>query len=424
MSGDRSDVDLGIALSAWMNDAAPRSVPVPVLEEAFARTMSSRQVRVYPWERLAGRGRRARGTTAFALAATAAVLVAALAFGMLGGGFGIAPAPAPTPSPTPLPTATPVPARSPSPSPRALVAVPITPIASIDVGKPQGLASDGTAVWILTESGTVQRIDPATNALGPPIATGGTSDFYQGISADKSGVWVTEWNTATLYRVDPAASKLSATIESGLAPKGVLATDTAVWVADTHDGKVLRIDPATNKIVATITVGPTGSSGPNWLASGLGSIWVDIPNDQTVVRIDAKTNLIQATIPIPNEATPCGGFAVTGSVVWNMPCDGPQVMTRIDPVTNTAVTAVDLGDQGHDPAVIGGVPWVSIYTGDGNAGRLGRISATTNAVDLELAPGATFGGGGDMVVASGSVWVIDGGNDRVLRLPLAGFPPG
>ena len=44
-------------------------------------------------------------------------------------------------------------------------------------------------------------------------------------------------------------------------------------------------------------------------------------------------------------------------------------------------------------------------------------------VDLELAPSSSFGGGGDLVVAAGSVWVIDGGNDRVLRLPLSGFPP-
>ena len=183
------------------------------------------------------------------------------------------------------------------------------------------------------------------------------------------------------------ASRLVATIPVGLAPKGVLATDAAVWVADTHDGKVYRIDPTTNKIVATITVGPTGTSGPNWLGSGLGSIWVDIPNNQTVVRIDAVTNAIQATIRIPDVVTPCGGFAVTSTAVWNTSCDGPQGMTRIDPVTNTVVTAVKLDQQGYNPSVIEGVPWMSIYTGDGNAGRLGRISSATNAVDFELAPG-------------------------------------
>jgi hypothetical protein len=185
---------------------------------------------------------------------------------------------------------------------------------------------------------------------------------------------------------------------------------------------VLRIDPATNRIVATVAVGPSGNSGPNWLASGLGSIWVDIPNNKTVVRIDAITNAIQATIPIPPVVTPCGGFAVTPTTVWNFSCDGPQGMARIDPETNTLVTALKLDEQGYNPAVIDGVPWVSIYTGEGNPGRLGRISSATNAVDLELAPGGRFAGGGDIVVASGAVWVIDNGNDRVLRLPLTAFP--
>ena len=38
-----------------------------------------------------------------------------------------------------------------------------------------------------------------------------------------------------------------------------------------HEGTVVRIDPATNKVVATVTVGLSGPSGPNWLASGLGT---------------------------------------------------------------------------------------------------------------------------------------------------------
>ncbi len=98
-------------------------------------------------------------------------------------------------------------------------------------------------------------------------------------------------------------------------------------------------------------------------------------------------------------------------------------MTRIDPATNAVVTAVTLDEQGYNPAVIDGAPWVSIYTRRWQSRTSRPDLRATNAVDLELAPGPTFGGGGDMVVAAGSVWVIDGGNDRVLRLPLAGFPP-
>ncbi len=55
MTRERSDLDLGGVLGAWMNDAAPASMPVLVLEEAFARTMTASQVRVYPWQRVARR---------------------------------------------------------------------------------------------------------------------------------------------------------------------------------------------------------------------------------------------------------------------------------------------------------------------------------------------------------------------------------
>jgi hypothetical protein len=100
-------------------------------------------------------------------------------------------------------------------------------------------------------------------------------------------------------------------------------------------------------------------------------------------------------------------------------------VVRIDPSTNSIVAATAIDGRAYNtPAIIGGAPWVSVDTSPTVPGTLARISSGTNAVDLELAPSAAFGGGGDMVVAAGSVWVIDGGNDRVLRLPLASFPNG
>jgi streptogramin lyase len=420
MTGRRSDRDLHVAIDSWMHEAAPRSAPVSVLEEAFARTMVARQARVYPWERLVRRSSHPRGLTLLTVAATAILLIAVLGLGVLGGGSGVGPGPRATGTPTP----TPVPSESPSPSPPAVIPIPIVPTANIVVSRPLGIATDGTAVWILTETGLVQRIDPATNLLGPGTQTGATTDLYNDISADRNGVWVTDWGSASLYHLDPATARVVAVIDASPAPKGVIATGSAVWVAATHDGKVLRIDPATNEVVATVVVGPPGTSGPNWLAIGLGSVWVDIPNNQTVVRIDPITNAIQATIDIPRQVPPCGGFAITPTVVWNTTCDGPQAMTRIDPATNVVVTTVSLAGQGYSPAVINGASWVSIDPGPDVPGTLGRISPATNAIDLRLSPGGGFVGGSDMVVAAGSVWVIDNGNGRILRLPLSEFTPG
>lgn len=423
MTRERSDRDLDAAIEGWMSDVAPHAVPGRVLEEAFARTTATHQARVYPWERIARRSDRPRRLTSLALVATAALIVVALTFGVLGGGSKVGPGPSPAPPTTPASTPAPT-ARLASPSAAAPVRVPIVPTASIPLVGLQGLATDGKVIWALTATGSVVRIDPATNTAGAGTQLGGTSDLYNGIAVDKNGVWATDWDTQTLYRVDPATGKVVAKIPAGEAPKGVLATGSAVWVADTHGGAVLRVDPATNKVVATITVGRTGNSGPNWLGSGLGSIWVGIPNALSVVRIDPVTNAIQATIKIPLKVTPCGGFAITDAVVWMTSCDGSPIMARIDPTTNTVVATLEPGGLASTPAVIDGAPWISLDTRPSVPGLLARVASTTDSIDRELSPGADFGGGGDLVVAAGSVWVVDGGHDRILRLPLAAFAPG
>ena len=110
---------------------------------------------------------------------------------------------------------------------------------------------------------------------GPPTST----TLYR----DLNGVWATRRSPGSVYRIDPVTRSIAAEVETDLA-KGVLVSDGAVWVAHTHDGTVSRIDPATNTVAETVTVGPSGNSGPNWLASGLGSIWVNIPNAATVGR--------------------------------------------------------------------------------------------------------------------------------------------
>jgi YVTN family beta-propeller protein len=387
--------------------------------------MVARQARTYPWRRPARRSSLPRRLTLLSIAAAAALLVSVLGFGVFGGGSGIGPGPSPTPSPTAKPSPTPIPFSPfpPTPSPSPFPATPIVPTASVAVVTPQSLATDGKVLWLLTETGSVKRIDPAKNTAGPAIQTGGTTDLYNDISVDANGVWVTDWDTQMLYRIDPTSSKVTA-IPIGLAPKGVLATGSAVWVADTHDGKVYRIDPKTNKIVATIAVGPTGNSGPNWLGSGFGSIWTSVPNAATIVRIDPITDTVQAKITIPVEVTPCGSFAFTKTDVWTQSCGGQPTMARIDPATNVVAGVVRPAGAASAPVVIGGAAWVSLDMGPATSGYLARLSAERDAVDLGLAPGSTFGGGGDLVVAAGSAWVIDGGNDRVLRLPLGDFTPG
>jgi YVTN family beta-propeller protein len=274
----------------------------------------------------------------------------------------------------------------------------------------------------MTDASMIVRIDPATNSVAAASQFGPTGDQWQGLSASTDSLWVTDWDNKLAYRIDPTSLQVVTKVETGLALKGVLVTGDAVWIADTHAGTVIRIDPKTNKVVATIPVGPAGTSGPNWLASGLGSIWVGIPNDSTVVRIDPATNRIQATIPTPS-FEPCGAIGIATDAVWITECyDGTQ-LGRIDPTTNAAVATVDLGGNSGGVAMIGGAPWISVDPGNPDNGRIVRINPTSNTIDRRLVSGPSFGGGGDVLVLGTSVWVVDIQHNEILRMPLSAFAP-
>ena len=416
MSKRRDEQDVERVLASWMDEVAPERAPTRLLEETFAETMRTRQLRVYPWHRpgLADGGRYAtRSRTRLVLALIALLAVVATAAGLAGGALRLAPLPSANPGPTPAPTS-----RVAAP-PSSLA---LAPAATIPVQAPIALVEAGNAIWVLT-SGWLDRIDPVTNKVTASVPLGSASDLYNGLAANPAGLWATDSDSKTVYRVDPTANKVTSQIPAGFAPKGILATPDAVWVADVHGGTVLRIDPATNRFATTIFLASSGNSGPNWFTSGFESVWVDVPNAGAIVRFDPATNLVQATLKVPDNVVPCGGMAATATAVWVTGCSASTLLARIDPSTNLVVATVDLGGFGFNPSVINGAPWLSVDTGDAATGTLVRIDAATNHVDRVLVPGTAFGGGGDMVATSNAVWVIDGYHNTVLRLPLSAFTP-
>jgi len=411
------DRDLDQTLRGWMRAVAPDRAPGRLLEDTFGRTVATGQARNVPWGGIAvGPRRRVLGGSArwIAVGVAAALLAAALFGTGLFGGQG--------PSVGPHPSASASLPASPSPPGSGPPPVVVTPQATIAIQKPLGLATDGRALWVLTDESKVVRIDTTANALGTSSQFGPAGELWQGLAASSDALWVTDWDQRLAYRIDAANLQSVRTVETGSALKGVLATADAVWIADTHAGTVIRIDPRTNKVVATITVGPVGTSGPNWLASGLGSIWVGIPNNSTVVRIDPVTNRIQATIPTPG-FQPCGGFGIDTAAVWTHECFVGTHVGRIDPVSNRMVATIDVGANSGGLAMIGGVPWISVDRGIAANGRLVRVNPSTNTIDRVLVPGPTYPGGWDILPLGDSVWLMDGANNEILRLPVSDFAP-
>jgi YVTN family beta-propeller protein len=299
----------------------------------------------------------------------------------------------------------------------------LAPEATITVPEPGWFASDGTALWVLTGTGQAARIDPATNTLGPLTTVDAT--HQDGVfAANSQGLWLNDFDTDLVYRIDPASLGVVTKIATGANPEG-LAVDPAnraIWVANHRGGSVDRIDPATNRVVATIRLGATGASGPHQVGLGLGSVWVGVPNASRYVRIDPVTNKVVATIDVPFGGSPCSGFAFDAKAVWTPSCRDNTKLVRIDPVANKAVATIELGGYGSVPVLVQGFPWLVVESLSGEPGRLVRVSPTTNTVDRVLSLGTAFKEG-SLAVLAGSVWVTDFGRNQVLRLPMTALAP-
>jgi YVTN family beta-propeller protein len=146
-------------------------------------------------------------------------------------------------------------------------------------------------LWVAAEAGSLQHLDPAGSRV---TATIDTSNNVTSLAAGAGGVWAGDANGGNVAHIDPAGKLVVATIPVGEGSGAVAAGAGAIWAADRLDDAVVRIDPATNSVTTTIPVG----RAPTDVAVGLGSVWVANSRDGTVSRIDPRTNRVLKTIAV------------------------------------------------------------------------------------------------------------------------------
>jgi streptogramin lyase len=225
------------------------------------------------------------------------------------------------------------------------------------------------SLWMMSGRKLV-RINPADNTfIATPIK--GALGSYPGILAGKDAIWIPDFGTKTIYKVDPqtsgvmmeipcdlveqegrigadensvwavigserdqltrydaASGKVTATIPLPAPGAGVVVGFGSVWVTSPEKSELYRVDPSTNKIIATIGL----RAKPRFLAIGEGSVWVINQGDGTVQRIDGNSGEILATIEA-GIAGAGGDITVGGGSVWVSSL--VLSLTQIDPATNS-----------------------------------------------------------------------------------------
>ena len=136
------------------------------------------------------------------------------------------------------------------------------------------------AILIVTAAGAAEAAPELRPArIAARVVTG------RGPCSENGGLghlWVSNFRDATIARVDPATSRMTARIKVGRQSCGVATGE--------FNGTLARIDSVTNSVVATIKVG----KAPRQVRYGAGAIWVGNHAGRYIYRVDPATNRARA----------------------------------------------------------------------------------------------------------------------------------
>jgi virginiamycin B lyase len=277
-------------------------------------------------------------------------------------------------------------------------------------GAPHGVGVGHGSVWVTSHRGSLlYRIDPDATAIEAQIVIG--REQCGEVTVGDDLVWVNSCGNFNIaFRVDPLTNRVVGSDQwPGLS---VAYGADSLWAVLDYStpGTVGRFDPATYEVAARIPVG----AGPTYLGYGFGSAWVGNVRDGSVQRIDPEKNAVVATVLVGPPGDGSAMLTVGEDAVWVGNVSDGSVY-RIDPGTNT-VERLDLGltklTEAWDLFIETSPGAIWLRTSDDT---IARIDTQTREV---VATYPASGGGGDMEVAFGSLWVSNFADDTLWRIGI------
>jgi streptogramin lyase len=212
------------------------------------------------------------------------------------------------------------------------------------------------SLWVVTQSGRVDRVDPATGHVVARIRVGATS--YEAV-ATSDAMWVSNRNDGTIQRIDPHSNRVVKTVRVDGNPGGLVSTGNAIWVGDDTSGstRLFRLDPTTGRVTRV-----RAGNRPGYVASAGGSVWVSNVDDGTVTQINPSSGRTVRTIPVGLSPVNLVGTTGAAPEVW-VPDDAGNAVVRLDARTGRVAGRLPAEGGPAVAAQVGPDVWVSLFEG-------------------------------------------------------------
>jgi ABC-type transport system substrate-binding protein/streptogramin lyase len=252
------------------------------------------------------------------------------------------------------------------------------------------------ALWSISSTGELSRVDPAT---GKEIARLGLGVEPSGLAVGDGSVWVTGRTSPTLLRIDPAVNEV---VDRFPLPTEGVVTDQvgevaagagSVWVghgAFNPGAWVERLDPETGRVQKRFSI---LAGDVDHVTFAEGALWVASTPSGELRKIDPRTNEVVFRRELQSDlccVAAGGGYVWAASnpqgVVWKLTTSG-RILRTIE--LHAPVESLSYGD---------GALWASL----GDRGRAVGIDPTTDAVrEYELGHSVTSVAADNGLIAAG-----------------------
>jgi hypothetical protein len=134
---------------------------------------------------------------------------------------------------------------------------PVTTIQNALPNLPQGIATDGSRLWIANGSGSVSIV-----LVGGTIVSTITTGFSvpTGILFDGASIWVTDRGDGTLKKLDSSGNIIQ-TVSTGISPSLPVFDGTNIWVPNFTSNTVTVVRASSGAVLATL--GGNGLDSPH-----------------------------------------------------------------------------------------------------------------------------------------------------------------